>query len=480
MKRRSLKSIALNISLVCAALLIGTVLGLLQVKPPRVNNNSDMHPAYLRMLDNIRDYAARPHPNGSDEIGRVRAAILSELEGMGASPVVEAEEMTELEYIDSIVRLDYGMPLEEWWALNGAALADAGINTPEENFTVPFEGHESITLHNILVKLDAPGTESAVMFVAHYDSTADGPGAADDMVSVCAMLEAVRAQAADTAPKSDLYFLFTDGEEDGLLGARKFVRAHPELRENVGLVVNLEARGNRGALLLFETSSESYGPVQLALRAGAKPIGTSFAAAVYAMMPNYTDLTAFLDDGYAGINFAAIEGVETYHMPSDSFENLDENTAWQYLTTVNAIAEFASQSPPDEMRYEQGKAVYFPFLPGVLVFIPLYLSHVLCGAACAAAVAAALYLIKRGKLKVSPLTVTMGILVLLSIGAAIFFPLGAYLFYIPLLAAALTAFMTVKSVLRACARMAAGVAVLLVWIPVLFLLWVSMIQPMML
>ena len=74
-------------------------------------------------------------------------------------------------------------------------------------------------------------------------------------------------------------------------------RAHP-LAADGGVVLNLEARGSTGPVIMFETSPEQrrrwsdvFG------RAAPHPVGTSFAVEVYRLLPNDTDFTAFLDDG---------------------------------------------------------------------------------------------------------------------------------------------------------------------------------------
>ena len=73
-----------------------------------------------------------------------------------------------------------------------------------------------------------PQSEEAVLFVAHTDSVKYGPGAFDDIVSVAAMLEGLR-QLQGVIPLRDMVFLFTDGEEQGLLGAAKYVENHPDM-----------------------------------------------------------------------------------------------------------------------------------------------------------------------------------------------------------------------------------------------------------
>ena len=81
----------------------------------------------------------------------------------------------------------------------------------------------------------------AVMLVAHYDSVPNGTGASDDGAGVVALLETVRAVKSTAPLKNDVIFLFTDGEETGLLGANAFISEHPWAKD-VGLVLNFEAR----------------------------------------------------------------------------------------------------------------------------------------------------------------------------------------------------------------------------------------------
>ena len=52
-----------------------------------------------------------------------------------------------------------------------------------------------------------------------------------------------------------MIFLFTDGEERGLIGARAFVDQHRWARD-VGVVLNLDTRGNTGPALLLATNDD--------------------------------------------------------------------------------------------------------------------------------------------------------------------------------------------------------------------------------
>jgi Zn-dependent M28 family amino/carboxypeptidase len=86
------------------------------------------------------------------------------------------------------------------------------------------------TVENVIVRVPGTSPTREVLITAHYDSFPGAPGAADDGVSVAAMLETMRALKAGPPLKNDLVFLFTDGEEHGWLGAKAFTERHSEAR----------------------------------------------------------------------------------------------------------------------------------------------------------------------------------------------------------------------------------------------------------
>jgi len=463
--------------LLVTAVIFFAMIGLIQVKPPSVNVSSSKFPIFQQMMANIERWAALPHPSGSAEIDRVRAELIGEIEGMGLTPIVEDAPYT----IPELTMAWTGKTPEELWELNKDWAAESyGVDNAYDWIPHMINVDSLNSLKNILVKLDAPGTDRGIMFVSHYDSVDNSPGAADAMMPVCAMLEAMRVHAQNNTLKNDIYFLFTDGEEMGLLGAWKFVAAHPELKDKIDMVINLEMRGNSGGVLLFESSPDSYQLMKTVINSGAKPIGMSWAVEVYRMMPNDTDLTVFLRNGYQGINFAGIEGVKHYHQPSDNFENLNRNTAWQYLHTVLAIADYAANSSLEDLRGSSKEAVFFPFLPGNMVLMTFFISNLICALACLGAIVYGIGQIKKGQFELSFSIVLLGILLLLSIASAIWFTAASYLFYIPLILLVLTKSLKKWSYAHLGVRVFSIMVVLLLWVPVVYLLWVSMVEPMML
>ncbi|MCJ7815580.1 MAG: M20/M25/M40 family metallo-hydrolase, partial [Xanthomonadales bacterium] len=150
-----------------------------------------------------------------------------------------------------------------------------------------------------------PGVEgkNAVLLTAHYDSGWTGPGAADDGAGVAAILEIAR-MAADFPPfTNDIIFLFSDAEENGLIGADAFAQHHP-LFGKVKAVINLEARGSAGPSALFETGEGNRGLIRLFSKNVERPVGNSLVYEMYKRMPNDTDYTVYKRKGVMGANFA--------------------------------------------------------------------------------------------------------------------------------------------------------------------------------
>ena len=266
-----------------AALLLLTALAVIELKPP------DPVPATAsptefsaeRALAHVRAISRAPHPIGSAANTAAREYLVAQLAGLGLNPQV----------------------FQAVGVANGRRRIVIG-NT-----------------RDIVGRLPGTANSRAVMLVAHYDSVSTGPGAADDAAAVAAILEAVRALRSGPALKNDLIVLFTDGEEAGLLGADAFASSHPWFKE-VGIILNFEARGNRGPSLLFETSPGNASLIAAVSEAAPHPIGSSLFYSLYKRLPNDTDFTVFSAHGTSGLNFALGENLEAYHSRLDTAENL--------------------------------------------------------------------------------------------------------------------------------------------------------------
>ncbi|MDT7920111.1 MAG: M28 family metallopeptidase [Meiothermus sp.] len=77
---------------------------------------------------------------------------------------------------------------------------------------------------------------------AHYDSVPGSPGANDNASGTVTVLELAR-QLANSPLSERVWFMFFDGEEDGLWGSRRFVEQNPELVRGLKAMLNLDMVG---------------------------------------------------------------------------------------------------------------------------------------------------------------------------------------------------------------------------------------------
>jgi len=96
-----------------------------------------------------------------------------------------------------------------------------------------------IPLYNVIAEL--PGSEKPdelVIVGGHLDSWDGATGATDNGTGVCTTLEAARLlTAAGAKPKRTIRFMLWSGEEQGMLGSRAYVRAHPEESPKISAVL---------------------------------------------------------------------------------------------------------------------------------------------------------------------------------------------------------------------------------------------------
>ncbi|MEL7240431.1 MAG: M28 family metallopeptidase, partial [Planctomycetota bacterium] len=170
----------------------------------------------------------------------------------------------------------------------------------------------------------------------HYDSRRGSPGAGDAGLATTGILETVRFLVADP-PLRTVMVLLTDGEESGLLGAKAWVRRHePDLPS--WAVLNFDARGNRGPLVMYEAAGFTKTLVDRVFDELPAPAGNSAAAFVYERMRNQTDFTVFVAADMQGLNFAVIDGFRHYHRDTDTTERITDATLVHYAETMRIAA----------------------------------------------------------------------------------------------------------------------------------------------
>ena len=250
------------------------------------------------------------------------------------------------------------------------------------------------------IVVDVPGkSERTMALMAHYDSATDSDGdrarfttsgdsygAADDGYGVATIVETLRALKAEgRQPENSLKIVITDAEEIGLIGARNEMRHHRADYENVDLVLNLEARGMSGPAFMFETSPNNSAVAGYFLSHVKQPVTGSLFPSLYALMPNSTDMTNLIPEGFTVLNIAAVGDADHYHQSTDAPRYVDHSTLQHYgdqaLDLTRAWA-FDGQAPT---LTADGDLHFFQLWRGLTVRYP---AAVGTGLGCLAVIAA--------------------------------------------------------------------------------------------
>lgn len=301
-----------------------------------------------RVVEDIRVISQKPHSVAHpDERAQVREYLIGRLESMGADTVMQF-------HYDSIVG--------------------------------PQNKHVEYTFDavNLLAEF-APASETVsgtdLMLVAHYDSRYSQPmprdtvwsyGAADDGYGVGVILETVSLALKNRAEwKQGVKVLFTDAEEPGMKGMKAIWENNREVFDNVGLVLNVEARGTWGPALLFEACPGNAKVQELYASTAAYPFTYSLTTVVYQFLPMFTDFTIVKDE-LPGLNFSNIADVNHYHTDLDNFSNISEKTIQHYGAQILPLTmeyltgeEYADK---DYLRSDSDKVNFTIPLLGLLSF----------------------------------------------------------------------------------------------------------------
>jgi hypothetical protein len=262
----------------------------------------------------------RAHPSGSVEAQAVRARVLRELDRLN----VHARSVTEM-------------------------------SCSRDHSTIICG-----TVNNIIADVSPGQGGKTILLMAHTDSVAAGPGAADDGSGVAILLETIRAlKARGLTGQHPIITLFSDGEEPGLLGATAMLR-DPAMRARIGAVINLEARGNQGPSYLFQTGPANSKLIDLYAHSVSHPATSSLYGEIYKYLPNDTDLTPMLGSGVPAYNFAFIGNPAQYHTPLDRRENLGPRSLQDQGGNMLAMADALSQADLAKLKGEN--AIYLDVL----------------------------------------------------------------------------------------------------------------------
>lgn len=259
-----------------------------------------------RALQHVKKVAQEPHSIGTEAHSKVRNYLVQELQKLGLE-----------------------VHTQKAYNLNAEGI-----------FTAP---------QNIIAKIPGtnPSSNNDLLVLTHYDSAVHSSyGASDAASGLAVILEGIRTLKAQQKNfKNNIIICFSDAEEIGLNGAEIFVKKHP-WAENIGLVINFEARGSGGpSNTIIETNTGNAKLVEAFQNADIPyPLATSLMYSVYKVLPNSTDATVFRENkNIPSFFFAFIDDHYDYHTANDTYERLDRKSlAHQASYFLHMIPYFAN------------------------------------------------------------------------------------------------------------------------------------------
>ena len=281
-----------------------------------------------------------PSPKPADEAGFSSARVAKDIEVISREhhSVAHPEERAEVR--DYLVERLEGLGADTVMLFG----YDSLVGPQNKHVVYTFDAVDVLAEFPPLKPSDDP---TYLMMVAHYDSRYSQPvlkdtvwsyGAADDGYGVGVILETV-SQALKQREhwNQGIKVLFTDAEEVGMMGMKAIWENDREVFDNVGFMINIEARGPWGPALLFETCPGNAKVMELYDDAARYPYTYSLTTVVYSFMPNFTDFTIVKDE-IPGLNFSTIADINHYHTDLDNFSNISEKSIQHYGAQVLPVA----------------------------------------------------------------------------------------------------------------------------------------------
>lgn len=255
---------------------------------------------------------------------------------------------------------------------------------------------------NVIVRL--PGTANSardVLITAHYDSAPTSPGAGDNGVSVAAMLESMRVLKAGEPLKNDLVFLFTDGEEQGVLGAEAFTNEYPAA-QRVGVAFVFDSEPDSSPTQMRTTSPGDAWLVRQ-LAAASPPMFATSATNASDRDRSGNDFAAFPPAGITSAEFLNSGGVVRYHTPRDTVGAINPAVVQDHGDTMLALARHFGNLDLKEARSAGEDLMFFTVPLLGLIAYPVWLAKVLAVVASILFVAVIVVARRRARLSLARL-----------------------------------------------------------------------------
>jgi Peptidase family M28 len=318
---------------ILGVILFSIAIALWQLVPPNVIPTTAPLTEFSadRAMPDLQVIAQAPHPIGSAAHTAVREYLMTQLKAMGLQPEIQTTTVIQP--------------------------GDGGFGAGRAN--------------NVLVRIPGKASTGAIVLDGHYDAADTGPGASDCGSCVVTGLETLRAIRAGTPLNNDLIFVFADGEEVGMLGARAFATEHPWAKD-VKLAINFEASGSRGAAVMYITSRNNQRLISEFVKAVPYPRMTSFSPAFWGLLPGAQigcDLEEYIAQGSGGFGFYYAGDTPAYHTLRDNVTEIDRRSIQHNGSYALSLLKHFGNLDLKTLKATQN-AVYFNILPNVVLHYP--------------------------------------------------------------------------------------------------------------
>jgi hypothetical protein len=356
------------------ALMIIALVAALPVIPPKPVPESVPASTFSagRAMEDLEVVAREPHPMGSAAQKRLRDYIVEQAQALGLPTEVQRTDVS------------------------GGRVAQ-----------------------NVIVRVSGTANSSRdVLITGHYDSATSAPGAGDNGVSVAAMLESMRVLKASEPLQNDIVFLFTDGEEQGVLGAEAFVEKHPAA-QRVGVAFVFDSGPNSGPTEMQKTSPGDAWLVRQLANA-SPPVYTTSAYNTSNRDRLGNDFSASPPAGILSAEFLNHGSVVRYHTSKDTVGAIDPAVVQDHGDTMLALARHFGNLDLSAAR-SAGEDLVFLTVPVLEhVAYPIWVAKVLAVVAAVLFAAVIVAARRRARLSLARLGLgTLAFLVVVVVGTAI-------------------------------------------------------------
>jgi carboxypeptidase Q len=215
-------------------------------------------------------------------------------------------------------------------------LLAAGVTPQVEASITNAMTADSVPQWNTVAEIKGSEHPGEVVIVgAHLDSWDLGTGASDNGTGSMATLEAARIIArSGVKPKRTIRFILFTGEEQGLIGSRKYAESHAAEADSIQAVIVLD----NGVGAITGQALQSRLDLYYLWRALLNPVHDLHADSITDNNKGGTDHLSFIPYGVPGFNFNQItRGYNhTHHSQSDTY---DKAIDWdlRQASTVMAV-----------------------------------------------------------------------------------------------------------------------------------------------